>query len=82
MLMTPEVLMRSEFGNENQSRFFMRLIDKDDKDRQIAVNRKDPDIRPPEWLFRYDLPMPGRHWSLELYSRDPQGRRMIILCTS
>ena len=21
--------------------------------------------------FRYDLPMPGRHWSLELYSRDP-----------
>src|SRR5574344_1628420 len=44
MLMTPEVLMRSEFGNENQSRFFMRLIDKDDQDRQIAVNRKDPDI--------------------------------------
>lgn len=84
MLMTPEVLMRSEFGDEDQSRFFMRLIDKDDQDRQIAVNRKDPSITPPEWLFRYDLPMPGRQWSLELYSRDPIHRDktaiFLLLC--
>ena len=71
MLMTPEVLMRTEFGDESQSRFFMRLIDKDDQDRLIAVNRKDQDVASPEWLFRYDLPMPARHWSLEIYSREP-----------
>ena len=71
MLMTPEVLMRSEFGHENQSRFFMRLIDKDDGGRQIAINRKDNNSEPPQRTFRYDFPMPGRHWTLELYSREP-----------
>jgi diguanylate cyclase (GGDEF)-like protein len=71
MLMTPEVLMRSEFGQESQSRFFMRLIDKDDGDRQIAINRKDTNSAPPQRTFRYDFPMPGRHWTLELYSREP-----------
>lgn len=71
MLMTPEVLMRSEFGDESQSRFFIRLIDKDDGDRQIAINRKDTYGAPPQRTFRYDFPMPGRHWTLELYSREP-----------
>jgi diguanylate cyclase (GGDEF)-like protein len=71
MLMTPEVLMRSEFGQENQSRFFMRLIDKDDHNRQLASNRQDKNSEPPSNIFRYDLSMPGRHWSLELYSRAP-----------
>ena len=63
--------MRSEFGDESQSRFFMRLIDKDDGERQIAINRKDNISIPPQRTFRYDFPMPGRHWILELYSREP-----------
>jgi diguanylate cyclase (GGDEF)-like protein len=70
MLMTPEVLMRSEFGNESQSRFFMRLIDKDDEYRQIAINRKDTNSAPPQRTFRYNIPMPGRTWILEIYSRE------------
>lgn len=70
MLMTPEVLMRTEFGEESQSRFFMRLIDKDDGYRQIAINRKDDNTTPPQNLFRYNIHMPGRSWVLEIYSRE------------
>ncbi len=82
MLMTPEVLMRSEFGLESQSRFFMRLIDKNDHNRQIAINREDPDPEPAKYTFRYDFPMPGRHWSLEIYSREPltDDHRALLLC--
>ncbi len=82
MLMTPEVLMRSEFGHESQSPFFMRLIDLDDHNRQIAINRLDHQVEPPDHIFSYDFPMPGRHWSLELYSRAPIGydNRALFLC--
>lgn len=82
MLMTPEVLMRSEFGLESQSPFFMRLIDHDDHNRQIAINRLDHQLEPPAHIFRYDFPMPGRHWSLELYSREPinYDNRALFLC--
>jgi len=70
MLMTPEVLMRSEFGQKSQSPFFMRLIDKDDGNRQIAINRKDNSSAVPKNLFLYDISMPGRTWILEIYSRE------------
>ena len=82
MLMTPEVLMRSEFGQESQSPFFMRLIDLDDQNNQIAINRVDHQLEPPDHIFSYDFPMPGRHWSLELYSRAPisYDNRALFLC--
>lgn len=84
LLMSPEVLMRHEFGLPEQSRFLMQLIDYDDQQRVIAVNRSATDATAPVIQFDYPLAMPGRHWVLRLYGHDPLLRNhtaeWLLLC--